>query len=232
MGCISLVRDKKTVWITRTYPGAYETAKRIKALGFNPLIAPLLEISAPDIVPPRPDKGTVLIFTSKNGIDAFCQNFKDRDFKVVTVGTQSAIHAREQGFTSVKSAYGTAGSVTEIILKTVQTQTPILHCAGRHVRGTIVGDLQDAGYTARRDLYYCSKPVEALPDVDIADVSHILLFSPLAAKTLADLKPDLAHCHLISISQNTDDALGMMKALSCKIAKTPTEKAVLSCLSA
>ena len=223
---------KKTVWITRTFPGADATAKRVAEKGFTPLVSPLLTLSPPDRQPALPTRDTVLIFTSKNGIDAFCRYFKARDYSVITVGPESAIYARNKGFKSVKSAYGTADSVTEIILKTVKIQSPILHCAGRHVRGRIIEDVIEAGYEGRRDLYYCSKPVDALPEIDLSCVSSILLFSPLAAKTLSGFKLNLSQCVVISISQNTDAALGGLIAASRKIARNPTENAVLACLSA
>jgi len=222
----------KTIWISRTQPGALETAKRVEAAGYKAVIAPLLEICVPNDMPDLPTKNSVLIFTSKNGVDAFCDFFPDRQFKVITVGTETAMHAREQGFTSVKSAYGTADSVAGIVLKMVSKTIPVVHCAGRHVRGRIVETLIEAGYIARRDLYYLSRPVKALPDIDLTTITDILIYSPLAAETLARLNPDLSHCIIISISQNTDAALQGVRAANRFIAQTPTENAVLACLSA
>ena len=77
---------------------------------------------------------------------------------------------------------------------------------------------------------YKSIPVTNLPKMDFAMLDYIALFSPLAAKTLANLKPDLATTTILSISQATDTALGNMQCQSRLIAKAPNETAMLALL--
>ena len=46
-----ITRRTRTIWITRAQPGADQTAERVRALGHEVLVAPLLEVKAvaPDI---------------------------------------------------------------------------------------------------------------------------------------------------------------------------------------
>ena len=39
----------RLIWVTRTQPGAEATAGRLRAMGFDPLVAPLLEVRALDL---------------------------------------------------------------------------------------------------------------------------------------------------------------------------------------
>lgn len=216
------------VWITRTEPSASQTAKQVKKLGFTPLVAPLLILSAPQERPRLPEAGARLIFTSKNGIDAFCKYFTARNYSVLTVGEASAAYARAAGFKDVETAQGTSDSIPDQIIVSTSNLTPIIHCAGKHVRGAVVETLVAAGFNARRDLYYRSQPVSELPDLSAQAIRAVLLHSPLAAQTLATLSPDLSDARLISISQATDDALGSLACKARIIAAHPTEAEMLA----
>ena len=56
------------VWITRAEPGAARTAARLRDIGLEPVVAPLLAIV--NLTPPVPDLApfTALAFTSINGV--------------------------------------------------------------------------------------------------------------------------------------------------------------------
>jgi len=110
-------REKK-VWITRTQPGASDTAKAVKLVGFTPLIVPLLNVVLNDTSPQVPKPDDILIFTSKNGVTAFCDYVGDarllefRQSDVITVGDGSAEAARLAGFENVRSAAGTSDDMS------------------------------------------------------------------------------------------------------------------------
>ena len=57
----------KRVWITRAEPGAARTAARLRDMGFEPIVAPLLAIK--HLTPPVLDLApfAALAFTSVNG---------------------------------------------------------------------------------------------------------------------------------------------------------------------
>ena len=221
---------QKRIWITRTLPSAHKSAANFAHLGFASAISPLLKIIPTPNMPPRPRDDDVLIFTSLNALHWFCEFTKLRHWPVVTVGDETAAQAQIAGFKDVSSASGTSKDVTQLVKSKFQASQSIIHCSGNHVRGTIIEDLQTAGYTARRDEYYKSIPVSNLPKIDFATLDYIALFSPLAAKTLANFKPDVATTTILSISQATDTALGNIQCQSRLIAKAPNETAMLALL--
>ncbi|WP_371396810.1 uroporphyrinogen-III synthase [Fretibacter rubidus] len=220
------------MWITRTAPNADASAKRFEVAGFKTIVAPLLTLSSPTTMPALPPHDAILIFTSSNGVDAFCARDRARHYPVVTVGDKTAQHCLEAGFSRVRSAGGRADDVTALILDEPDKTRPYWHMAGRHVRGTIVEDLKAAGLSARRETLYASAPVLKRPDIDVNAVDIIALYSPLAAQTLAGFAPDISRITTLSISPVVDAALGSLTPQSRLIAKAPNEDAMLESLIA
>ena len=104
------------VWITRTAPGADRTAQAVRDLGFDPVVAPLLEVwplaNAGDDL--KFDGVSALAFTSVNGL-LFADLTPRRDWPVFAVGDRTAGAARERGFTDVRSAGGNADDLAALI---------------------------------------------------------------------------------------------------------------------
>lgn len=218
------------IWVTRTASGAEDTANALRQAGFDPVIAPLLEIGpATDRVTP-PKDGTLLIFTSRNGVDHFCLRDERRDCPVVTVGDKTAAIARDHGFDDVVSARGTWHDIVDLITRTIPTNISIMHCSGQHVRGEITQSLREKGYEARREIYYRSYPVTQLPDLNIQSLSAVLLHSQLAAQTLRHFAPPTEQMAAISMSSATDAALGDLAFKARHIAKAPDEASMLKIL--
>jgi len=229
----------KTVWITRTQPSAQASAGVWQAAGFKAVVAPLLHVVNAPKTPAKPAPDDVLIFTSKNGVFAYQGYGFAPQNKVITVGDATAAAARAAGFTDVTSAQGTSADVTALIVNTVAKNSSVIHCAGRHVRGSIVEDLNAAGYLARRDLYYQSEAVTAWPAIDYAALTHIAFYSPFAAETFRDLiiqktsrqvSLDIHKSAFISISNATNMALGDFALGRRWIADLPNEMAMLKAI--
>jgi len=229
----------RTIWISRTQPSAEQSAALWQEAGYRTVTAPLLHIAHAPSLPLEPLPESVLVFTSKNGVRAFkAFGFAPRQ-KVITVGDATARAARDIGFTYVKSAQGTSQDVTDLILKTISKDVTIIHCAGRHVRGSICEDLQDAGYSARRDLYYHSEPITAWPDIDYSVLTHIAFYSPRAARSFCNLLSDITarpvsldihQLVFISISDAVDAEFEDLSLAMRRVAKRPNEAAMLDAL--
>ena len=222
---------REPLWMTRTLPNAHKSAASFAHLGLACAISPLLTIVPTANMPLPPDKDSVLVFTSANGLNWFCEFTKLRHWPVVTVGDETAAQARGKGFKNVSSASGTSVEVTQLIKSNFPVSQPIIHCSGKHIRGSLTEDLQIAGFTARRDIYYESRPVQNLPKLDFTQLSYIALYSPLAAQTLRQFSPNLSTVTTLSISAATDAALGAIKCRSRLIAHTPNETAMLALLA-
>jgi uroporphyrinogen-III synthase len=109
----------KTVWITRTAPGAARTAEAVRAVGFDPVISPLLianpDFAVGDVTSLLADVGA-LAFTSVNGL-AFADLTPRRDWPVFAVGDRTAEAARARGFEDVVSANGDAVDLADRIAR-------------------------------------------------------------------------------------------------------------------
>ena len=201
---------KPTVWITRTVPAAFKSAANWANAGYAAAIGPILEVTKPREAPELPPRDGVVVFTSSNAAKSFAEYTLNRQWSVVTVGFQTKHVCHDLGFRDVITANGRSEDVMRLILETYTTDRPIYHCAGNHVRGSITEDLKAKGYRAQRDLYYLTRPVTELPKIDTSQLDFVTLYSPLAAKTLVELQPDLTGVTVMSLSAAINEALSLI----------------------
>ena len=119
----------------------------------------------------------------------------------------------------------------ELIKKNFDTRRFFIHAGGKHVRGRIVEELEAFGFRGRRDIYYHATPTPYCPVVEVESLDAVLVFSPLAAKTIAGFELDLSNSRLISISEQTDAALEGIKSGPRLIAPAMTQEAMLTTLA-
>ena len=211
------------LWITRTAPDASRSAQAWKAAGFDPLIAPLIEISAVENSESIPDKAE-LIFTSANGV-RHC-GVRGDDRRVYAVGEATAETARLQGFSNVVFGDKDWKRLSEIIEK---TENSILHISGSIVRGRLVETLRERGFNASRRVVYRTSPVKKWP-IDVETVQAVALYSPLAAEALMSLPMrDLSSLTAYCLSPNVAAPLS---SLDVRIASQPNEMSLIACSQA
>ncbi|WP_427452384.1 uroporphyrinogen-III synthase [Litorimonas sp. WD9-15] len=210
----------KTIWITRTQPAAAQSASVWAEAGFEPEVLALLDVM-PVAYSPIP-KNAILIFTAKNGVDHMAQT----DHRAICVGDATAAHAEASGFRDVVSVDGTSADITRWVLANLNKDGTLIHISGRHVRGTITEDLAAAGYNATRVITYELTPVPTWP---VKRISHVALYSPLAAKTFAELarERDVSTLTTVSISKATNAELDGLSLNARYIATRPTEAALV-----
>ena len=172
-----------TVWITRARPGAQATARRVEALGFTPLIDPLLEIRLLD---PRVDLAGVaaLAFTSANGVEAFARLTSARDFRVFTVGEATARAAEAAGFPDPDSADGDVEALAALI---AATGPGLVLCPGAdQPAADLPALLALSGNPARALAVYAAadRPPTAQTLALMSSLDAVLLHSPRAARGL------------------------------------------------
>lgn len=207
-----------TVWITRAEPGASATAARVRALGWEALVAPLIEIHP---LQPEIDLAGVgaLAFTSAAGVAAFARLAPERGLPVFAVGEATARAAREAGFGEVIAADGDVAALAAEIRRR-PIDGALLHPGASELAGEIPG---------ARVLGVYETVAAALPaGFAIADVDAVLLHSPKAARLLAALGPPaslIAFC----LSRNVAAPLAAL-GLPVRVASEPTEEALLGLL--
>ncbi len=225
------------VWITRAEPGASATAARLRAVGLDPLIAPLLSLR---LLETSLDLGGVgaLAFTSANGVRAFAARSDRRDLPVFTVGDATAQAARAAGFETVTSADGAASDLVRLIAA-AQPRGVALHPSGLHLAGDVKGGLERAGIMARDVALYDTPAVDALPSgaleaLAARGVAAVLIHSPRAADILAGLAAGLDLSRTLAVGLSAAclrplEALGFAERIQ---AQRPREDALLDALRA
>ena len=210
----------RRVWVTRAEPGAARTAARLTALGFEPLVAPLLAIRP--LAPAIDLTGVAaLAFTSRNGVAAFAALTPDRALPVFTVGDATAQAARDAGFTEVRSAAGDVHALAALIA--AAAPGPVLAPGAAEPAGDLAALL--AGKAVVRAL-----PVYEAVETDIpapAGFDAVLVHSPRAARALAMHAWALDDRLAVAISAAAAGPLEDLGLKEIRIASAPTDDALL-----
>lgn len=212
----------RRVWVTRAEPGASRTAARLTALGFEPVVQPLLVVRP--ISQPAPDLTGVaaLAFTSANGLDAFAALTPQRDLPVFTVGDATAEAAMQAGFVAVRSARGAAPDLARLL----DAEAPglVLAITAREPSA----DLQKLVKAAqiRALAVYETVETDALPPDSI---DAVLIHSPRAARALAGLWPRWGGCPVIA-AISVAAAAPVASLADVAVAERPDEAALFLAL--
>jgi uroporphyrinogen-III synthase len=214
------------IWVTRAEPGAGRTAQRLRALGHEPLVAPVLEVHS---LSPEIDLGGVgaLAFTSANGVRAFAGLSRDRGLPVFAVGGATSEAARGAGFASVLSADGDVEALARAIADSSgMLAGAVLHPGAAEPAGDLIGALTALGIAARAITVYETR---ILPAAVPPGAEALLIHSPKAAEAVAGagIGELTAYC----ISQAAAQPLaGRVKHAA--VAAEPNEAKLLSLLPA
>lgn len=144
------------VAVTRALPEAEATAARLRKLGHEAVLAPLLRIEA------RPFDADVqnvqaLLFTSVNGVRAFASASDARRLRVLCVGDATAAAARKEGFLDARSADGDVDALAAMAIDVLDAAGgKVVHVSGADVAGDLIGALRDAGLQAERRIAYAA----------------------------------------------------------------------------
>jgi uroporphyrinogen-III synthase len=207
---------RQRIWITRTQPGAEATAERVRALGHDAVVAPLLAVRR--IADASVDlKGVgAIAFTSANGVRAFAEVCGERELRVFAVGAATAQAARAAGFRTVLSADGDVEALAEgIAARRSQMRGVVLHPGAAEPAGDLAGALEKHGVPARRAVLYETGPAVISPAQaeSLTRSDAALLHSPRAAKALAAV--------LKAHPAPQMRALGLSKAVIRPLSRTP-----------
>src|SRR5512144_512577 len=157
---------RQRIWITRAQPGADATAERVRALGHEAVVAPLLAVRVLPDVDVDLTGVAALAFTSANGVRAFADVSGERGLKVFAVGAATAQAARAAGFKLVLSADGDVEALAEgIAQRRGELRGAVLHPGAAELAGDLVGALETHGLQARSLVLYETFPVKLEPEL-------------------------------------------------------------------
>jgi uroporphyrinogen-III synthase len=223
------------VWVTRTRPGADRTAARLRALGFEPIVQPLLEARpVEDAVIDLAGVGA-LAFTSAHAVAAFAKLSPERSAPVLAVGDATAAAAKAAGFVTVLSAGGDVKALAALIgARPGDIAGSILYASAAQPSRDLSAELEPLGVPVRRVTVYETTEAEPpsallqrLPDLDA-----VLLHSARGARALARLLTIHPAPHLLAVCLSQQVAAPLdaacLAAIAC--ATAPHEAALIEAL--
>ena len=176
------------VWVTRAEPEAQATAERLRGMGHQPLVAPLLSVEPVDVPLDLADVGA-LAFTSRNGVRAYAEREAGRDLPVYAVGDGTADAARQAGFRQVRSAAGDVAALARAVAADPNRPPGlVLHPGPAEPAGDLAAALGAEGVAARTVAIYRTSALPPSPAVLTAwpTLDAVLIHSPKAARALAE----------------------------------------------
>ena len=229
-------RASRAILITRPQPGAAESAQALRALGWEPLLAPALTLTAlPFKAPPRCQ---ALVITSR----AAARALPALPLRVIAVGEATAAEARARGFADVQAAAGDAAALAALIGATLRPEDGALCLAvGEGYALDLAAALRAKGFRVIRRVVYAARPSTALPNEAQSALKagriHAALFtSPRLAREAMRLLRDsglqeTARCIIaIALSPRIAAALAALPWAEIRTAARPDHVALLACL--
>lgn len=225
------------VLITRPEPGATQTARRLAALGFEPVVAPVMTIVPAETPVRLPGQFAATVLTSRNAVPACPAACLDRP--AFTVGSATAARAREAGFTRVIDADADAAALPGVIAATLGRERQRLFLPTGLGQGTdLAKALRDQGFRVLRRVAYRAAPVAALPEAALRHLQNrniqiALFFSGETARAFvrlilaAGLTETVADIEAVSISERSAMALRGLPWRRISVAARPNQDAML-----
>lgn len=216
------------VAITRALPDAERTAERLRELGAEAILAPLLNI-IPCAYDTNVEAAQALLFTSANGVRAFPDARRLHAKPVLTVGDATAEAAQAAGFTNVRSADGDMSALVELAKANLAPNAgKLIHIGGEHIAGDLVGDLNAAEFSVERRIAYAAREAQSAPPALLQPLDIVLFHSARAADTFVRLgAPNAARLTAACLSQTVADAAGKAHWARIVVSPAPREDALL-----
>jgi uroporphyrinogen-III synthase len=232
------------VLVTRPRPDADETAAELIALGHEPVIAPLLEVTFDIGTPLELSDAQAILITSANGVRALASATDRRDLPIFAVGDASAAAARQYGFERTESADGNVQTLAELVVARLSPRDgQLVHVAGTVTAGDLSGKLALSGFGVRRAVLYRAEPVPDLPDVigerlRSSTLEAAIFFSPRTAAHFCELITSgglVEHCGrivAIALSNAVAEKLEKLAFSDILTAETPDQDSLFRALDA
>jgi uroporphyrinogen-III synthase len=226
---------RRTVLVTRPAKEAEHTASRITALGYDPLIAPLLLIKPRR--PRLPRCVQAVLVTSGNALPALTPG----GLPLFAVGDATAASARALGFTNVVSAGRDAAALAALAAARLDPEgEPLLLASGAGQGMSLATNLRQRGFRVLCRVCYESVTIKPMPAaiteaLDAGCLHAAIFMSAETARCFARILPRRWHASLggvlaLTIGNAAADALKPLAWRGIRRAATPTLDDVLALL--
>jgi uroporphyrinogen-III synthase len=229
------------VLVTRPEPGGAETAARVAALGWRPVLAPALVLTPRPFTMPR---AQAVLLTSRAAARALPPPPPGGP-PVLAVGEATAEAARAAGWTA-EAAAGTAEDLARLVAARLDPASgPLLLAVGEGYALDLAADLRGRGFRAIRRVAYVARPALALPDAALAAlrsgaVGTLLFHSPRSARCAITLLRAAGVGEAASrgtalaisrrVAEAAEAALAPLAFRAIRVAARPEEDALLALL--
>jgi uroporphyrinogen-III synthase len=138
----------------------------LRALGHEPIVAPLIGIEIVSEVDPDGGPWAAILLTSANalwGIAGFAWRDDWRDLPIFAVGDRTAQAVRDAGFTAVTSAGGNVNDLAVLVAAHLNPPARLLYLTGEDRSGDLAGALRARGFVVNIVVVYRAMVAETLP---------------------------------------------------------------------
>ncbi|MBM3468783.1 MAG: uroporphyrinogen-III synthase [Alphaproteobacteria bacterium] len=215
------------ILITRPVENAIPLATKLKNLGHQVLIDPLLKIIPLKVQLPPLQTYQAIVATSQHALYSFSHLTTERDIPLWCVGSESAKAAKSLGFKNIHEASGTAQNLVERLIETIKPfdEKSILHISGDVIRVDIVSILLKNNISAERIILYKSEASSSFSNetrhaIENKFLDAVLFFSPRTARIFYNL------CHSLKIDHFCSSliAVCLSKEIKTEIQGLPWKK--------
>jgi uroporphyrinogen-III synthase len=228
------------ILITRPLEDAEATARRLEAMGHQPLVAPILATRFEEGPMLALDGVQAILATSANGVRAIARRTDRRDLAVLAVGPQTAAEAKKAGFAEVRNADGDAAALARAVPQWARPESGrLFHVRGAERTGWLAENLRAAKFEVEEAVLYRvapqNLPADTLAALKLGKLDAALFYSPRSAATFGELARreglDTSSLVGICISPAAADALAPLKFREIRIAAEPNQDALLDRLA-
>ncbi len=224
--------------VTRTEPGASETAARLREKGLEAIVSPALELASRDEALPDLSEFGGLVFTSANGVRFFAEASEARDLPAWCVGPATASEALREGFSPVHQSSGNAHDLAHYIAHHWSgTRKALLHVANAAAKGDLARALEAEGFDVTFAALYEARQAPSLSPDALAQLKSgartiCLVHSAKGANAFLSLANglNLSKTEFVVISPQAAASLEQVPSGGVHVARHPDEAHLMDCL--
>ena len=228
------------VLVTRPAADAAETAARLRSMGWQPVLSPMLRVEPRPLLPLAGRRPQAVLVTSGNALAGLPPALHAT--RLLAVGDATAARARAYGFVDVESAGGDAPAlVGHVAACCAPCGPPLLLATGQGLGFDVVAALHAEGFRVLRRVVYATWPVLALAEparraLGDGSATAALFYSAATAAAFteavrrAGLASLLAPVTAVAISAAAAACLGRLPWRDIRVASRPNQDGLLACL--
>ncbi len=233
--------------VTRPEPAATRTASKLRDLGHEVFISPVLKIVDTGEEMPNGDFSFIII-TSANALMILGRRELNKSMletPLYAVGDQTAAMARAMGFVDVHSASGNAKNLVALISENenlaLRQKKPALYICGENSTRGFMENLKQIGLNFVHWVNYKANLVDQLTHksaklLGSGEAVGVLLYSPRSAQQFSRITSklfDIQHIDNIKfyvVSDAVKNSLPSPMQNHCKVASLPNESSLFDLL--